>query len=206
MPSEITQIPSSILALLAALLGSILTIGIGKVLDLIQKRQEHKYSLQRIFFEKKIKVAEEIVGQTQKIRNFLEPLGTTLSAIPDLTTTPEIGSFLVSQIQTLSSQIQNIQQEAKDYNYAASLYFDKAILNPVVIPTYQKVFTSIVALFLLGEKAKALTPNTPEAEKQKIKDETIRLLMDFKSDMDSVKTGLDKFISDLRDEMRKYEP
>ena len=47
------QIPSSILALLAALLGSILTIGIGKVLDLIQKRQEHKYSLQKIFFEKK---------------------------------------------------------------------------------------------------------------------------------------------------------
>lgn len=188
------------------MLGSILTIGIGKVLDLIQKRQEHKYSLQKIFFEKKLKVAEVIVGHGEKLRNILEPLSTILEKVTVLPATPEIGSLLTSQLQTLSSRIQNFQQEINDYNDASKLYFDKAILNPVVMPSYQKVFTFIVGFFLLVEKAKALTPDTIGTEGQKIKEEVIQLVMSLKSDMDSLKTGIEKSISELRDEMKKYEP
>jgi hypothetical protein len=199
-------IPSSIMPLLYVLLGSILTIVIGKLLDLIQKSQEHKYSLQKIFFEKKLKIAEAIVGNFQKVINVLQPISAVLTKVTDLSTTPEIGGFLTSQLQTLSSKIQNISLETNDYLQAASLYFDKIELNPVGIPSYEEVFNSILKLLLFAEKVKAITPDTPATEREKMKDEAFKFVADFKSAIDSLRTMTDKTVHDLRDEMKKYEP
>jgi hypothetical protein len=200
------QMSSSVLALLAALFSSILTLGIGKVLDLIQKRQEHQYSLQKIFFEKKIKVAEAVVSNLQKGLNVLQPISTILAKVPDLSTIAETGSFLTSHFQTLSSQIQSIPQETTDYIQAASLYFDETKLKPGGMPSYEEVFNSLLKLPVLLARANALTPDTPAIEREKIKDETIKVLMEFKSHIDSLRAMIEKIIHNLRDEMKKYEP
>lgn len=49
--------------LVAGLLGAVVTIIVTRVLDLIQKSKEHKYSLQKLFFEKKLQAAEASVAE-----------------------------------------------------------------------------------------------------------------------------------------------
>ena len=209
-PSDIMQVSPSIItiiAILGGLLGSILTVAIGKILDLIQKRQEQKYSLQKAFFEKKLRVAEAIAGKCQKTIDVLGPISKILTKMLDSSTTFESKVFLISEMKTfLSSQPQKIQQDTDDYIYAASLYFDRLKLDPVTIPFYEKVFNSLVTFLLLAEKAKTLTPDTPETEREKIRGETIQSIADIKSDIDSVRTMIDKLVYQLRDEMKRYEP
>jgi hypothetical protein len=118
------QVPTSTIAIivtLAALLSSIFTVTLGKILDLIQKHQEHKYSLQKAFFEKKLKTEEAIVSLTQKAISFLGSTSTILTNIPNIFTTPGPGSFLMSQLQILSSQIPKFMQDVNEYVWVAPL-------------------------------------------------------------------------------------
>jgi hypothetical protein len=50
-------------AIMGGLVGSIFTVIITKILEIIQKSKEHKYSLQKTFFEKKLQSAEAAVAQ-----------------------------------------------------------------------------------------------------------------------------------------------
>jgi hypothetical protein len=59
----------STITLLSGVLGSILTIVLTKVLDLFQKSKEHKYSLQKAFFERKLNAAETATIQFQILAN-----------------------------------------------------------------------------------------------------------------------------------------
>jgi hypothetical protein len=71
MDSKFTIDPTtlSVITLLSGLLGSILTIVLTKVLDLFQKSKEHKYSLQKVFFERKLNAAETATIQFQILAN-----------------------------------------------------------------------------------------------------------------------------------------
>jgi len=71
MNNKLTIDPTtlSVITLLSGLLGSILTIVLTKVLDLFQKSKEHKYSLQKVFFERKLNAAETATIQFQILAN-----------------------------------------------------------------------------------------------------------------------------------------
>jgi len=54
--------PTSI-ALIAGLLSSLFTVFVTKLLDLFQNKKQHRYNIERLYFEKKINAAELIVSQ-----------------------------------------------------------------------------------------------------------------------------------------------
>lgn len=49
--------------ILGGLIGSIITVVVTKLLEILQKSKEHKYSLQKSFFEKKLAAAEATITQ-----------------------------------------------------------------------------------------------------------------------------------------------
>lgn len=60
--------------ILGGLIGSILTVVVTKFLDIFQKSKEHKYTLQRSFFEKKLLAAEATITQYTILSNALTNL------------------------------------------------------------------------------------------------------------------------------------
>lgn len=207
MPPENMQLSSSIIALLSGLVGSILTIAVSKVLDLIQKRQEHKYALRKAFFEKKLQVAEAMVGNLQKTINIFRPLSTVLRKIPDFVTQGTPRDFLESQMQTISSQAQKILQETGDCSYAAQLYFDVGKLNNIISLCYEKMLNCAIMYALLEKKARSITPESvSKTDLEEIVNQYSELLKDMTLTIDSLKTSMDTFISAIRDEMKEYEP
>jgi len=50
-------------AIIGGIIGSIFTVLISKILDIFQKSKDHKYSLEKIFFEKKLYAAEVTITQ-----------------------------------------------------------------------------------------------------------------------------------------------
>ena len=205
MASEITQLPISMIAFLGGLLGSILTIAIGKALDLIQKRQEHKYSLQKAFFEKKMKVAEAIVVQSQKLINILGPFNSILCKVPEFAAIGDLGIFQ-SQMTSFGLQAQKLIQETGDCVLAARLYFDTAELDRVTSLCYEKLLNSVLMLSLMNNEMSKLKSDSIGEAGQEILKKAIQFLSEFSSTLTSIKTVSDKFIFKVRNEMKRYEP
>jgi len=207
MPPENMQFSPSIIVVLSGLIGSILTIAVSKVLDLIQKRQEHKYALRKAFFEKKLQVAEAVVGNLQKTINLFQPISTVLRKIPDFATAGTTRDFLESQMQTFSSKAQKILQETSDCSYAAQLYFDVGKLNKIISLCYEKMLNCTIMSGLLEKKVRSITPESvSKTDLEEIVKQWSELLKDIALTIDSLKTSMDSFISAIRDEMKKYEP
>ena len=219
------QVPTSTIAIivtLAALLSSIFTVAIGKILDLIQKRQEHKYSLQKAFFEKKLKVAEALVIYSRKTMEIVGPLTVLFKRIPQFALMPSgqinMLDFLNSETQRISSQLKTFAQETHDSVYAAALYFDTPMPNPDT--AYERVLTSFMKLAFVINKFSLLknadgtfrfstpvaTGSPEEAELLKILKELTQAMTDFTSTIDALKNETDNFIRYVRDEMKRYEP
>jgi hypothetical protein len=160
-PPDAMQVSTSTLAIvatLAALLGSIFTGAIGKILDLIQKNQEHKYSLQKAFFEKKLKVGEALVTYTRKTMGLVGPMNILLKKTPDLATLPKgpvnIPDFVQAEIERLSSQLKTLVQEIDDSIYAADLYFDNPM--PHFGNQYERLLSSFMKVAFIINKASSL--------------------------------------------------
>ena len=71
-------------AILGGLIGSIITVVIGKVLDLIQQSKQHKYSIQKTFFTKKLEVADAAVSQWYLSANLLGSIARLYEQAPVL--------------------------------------------------------------------------------------------------------------------------
>lgn len=69
------------LALFSGLVGSILTVTIGKILELVQESKKHKYSLKRVFFEKKLASLEAAVRLWYKSAEMTGMLSALLAQI-----------------------------------------------------------------------------------------------------------------------------
>lgn len=59
------------IGILGGLIGSLLAVFISKLLEILQKRKEHQYNLERIFFEKKLLAAEATITQYTILSNAL---------------------------------------------------------------------------------------------------------------------------------------
>jgi hypothetical protein len=200
---DLSSLSMPVIALLAGLIGSVLTVAIGKILDLIQKRQEHRYSLQKTFFERKLKVAEAIVINSYKAINLIAPLNTLLKKLPELAVRNiEITNLIQSQADKLSSLL----QETDNSIYATPLYFDTPAYDS---RPYEKLLDSFTALYLAINTFKSLGPDVVKvSDPEKIIElfkPLLESLADLIATMEHLKTGTETYIRSLRDQMRKYE-
>ena len=209
MAAETTQIPPSIIAIVAGLVGSILTISFGKVLDLVQKRQEHRYSLQRAFFEKRIEAAEALVGNMRRAISFLEGISVICKRVTDLAITDLSSELLKGQLQILSSQAQTMMQQTKENYYAAPLYFDMEQLDRINSIVYDKILTLCLMMGLIDMMIKrhaARSDNPSKEDSEDIIHKFGELFDGIVVTLESSKDAMAKFVRDLRDEMKEYKP
>ena len=112
--------------LLGGLVGSALTAIALRILDLYQKRLEHRYGLKRSYFERKLISAEAAVSQGSLLSANLMGLSGLLDLIiktpePLVNTPPE---FLKGMTDSFSQQLAKISSPSFDVGLAIGLFFD----------------------------------------------------------------------------------
>lgn len=115
-----------LIALGGGLVGSVLTVAVSRLLDILQKKKEFNYSLKKAFFERKLSIAEAAISQRYILWSFLKSLSVLFEEVSKnialfMTPPPE---FLRNFIDGISQQIAKVSSPALDAANAASLYFD----------------------------------------------------------------------------------
>jgi len=109
--------------ILGGLIGSILTVSLSKLLEIIQKSKEHKYSLEKSFFEKKLLAAEATITQYTILSNALTNLAVLYDRINNVTN--DVEDFLQN---TLHQQAMQQLEVANNASFivanSVTLYFD----------------------------------------------------------------------------------
>jgi formate/nitrite transporter FocA (FNT family) len=109
--------------ILGGLIGSILTVAITKLLDILQKSKEHQYNLERSFFEKKLLAAEATITQYTILSNALTNLAVVYERLNNETN--EVEDYLQN---TLHQQAMQQLEVANNASFivanSVTLYFD----------------------------------------------------------------------------------
>ncbi|WP_445714116.1 hypothetical protein [Flavobacterium sp.] len=109
--------------ILGGLIGSILTVVVTKLLEILQKSKEHKYTLQKSFFEKKLLAAEATITQYTILSNALTNLAVLYERIHNETN--EVEDYLQN---TLHQQAMQQLEVANNASFivanSVTLYFD----------------------------------------------------------------------------------
>ena len=123
------------IALLSGLFGSIFTVLIGKILEIIQKKYEFTYSLKLKYFEKKLESAEKAIIYSSLISGVFNNLAFMFKEIPKLDNKNARSSLLKIQ-DSFSEQIKQANEILKKYGDSTMLYFDfgDSILNTTSFP------------------------------------------------------------------------
>jgi hypothetical protein len=110
-------------AILGGLIGSILTVVITKLLEIIQKSKEHKYTLEKSFFEKKLLAAEATITQYTILSTALTNLAVLYERLN--IDTNEVEEYLQN---TLHQQAMQQLEVANNASFivanSVTLYFD----------------------------------------------------------------------------------
>lgn len=109
-----------LVGLLSALLGSILTVLIGKFFDIFQKSKEHQYALRKIFFERKLAVAEDLFIQWQVLVSEYGKLAVVFDRLSEKEENTNIGLLNNS----LADALNNITKISEHLSSAIYLYFN----------------------------------------------------------------------------------
>lgn len=111
-------------AILGGLVGSALTVLISRIFDIIQKKNEHKYSLKKSFFERKLCVAEATISQRYIFASCLKTLSVLFEEVSKnmalLIGPPP--DFLRSLGDSISQQLSKLSSPAFDLANAFSLF------------------------------------------------------------------------------------
>lgn len=109
--------------ILGGLIGSILTVVVTKLLEILQKSKEHKYTLEKSFFEKKLLAAEATITQYTILSNALTNLAVLYERIN--IETNEMEDYLQN---TLHQQAMQQLEVANNASFivanSVTLYFD----------------------------------------------------------------------------------
>jgi hypothetical protein len=204
-----------LMALGGGLFGSIFTVVISRVLDIIQKKKEFKYSLKKSFFERKLYIAEAAISQRYIIWSYLKSLSVLFEQVSKnialfVTPPPE---FLKNFIDGISQQIAKLSTPALDVANAASLFFD---LDDSQDSTYAKNLVALMMSidgrqrFLQGLLQYAMIQK-PE-EKDKTSDIISTVLKEMQAETkklsEMIEEGSKKLsvtIYKIRKEMKKFE-
>ena len=201
MSSELTQLPSSYLIVAGGLIGSVVTMMIGKILDLFQKSREHKYSIQKEFFNKKLSSAEVLDSSLQKMTSLYSPLAISLQKMTDFAATEHMEIYS-DFFQKHLAKIQKIAEDIDGLSYSAALYFDMEAIEKSAVTCFEAVMNSVLMLALAAQKV----PSANEADKEILKKEVIKIFEEMSSAIKSLKATTNELLSQIRIEMRKYEP
>jgi len=200
----------------AGLIGSILTAIIMRLIDLWQRRIDHKYNLRRTFFEHKLSVAEAAISRG----NILESCLSIISALLDqviknlpavIFQPPEV---LKNVLDSILTQFTKASAPALDPANAVPLFFDldefnnasiaKEVLESgILIEAGLKIFQSHQALY---------TTATDDAAKEQImltaKQTIEKMQGDIKKFSDKLEKGRSEtssVIKKIREEMKEFE-
>jgi hypothetical protein len=109
--------------ILGGLIGSILTVVITKLLEILQKSKEHKYTLEKSFFEKKLLAAEATITQYTILSTALTNLAVLYERLN--VDTNEVEDYLQN---TLHQQAMQQLEVANNASFivanSVTLYFD----------------------------------------------------------------------------------
>lgn len=109
--------------ILGGIIGSLVTILASKIFEFIKMHIQHKQSLKKLFFEKKINSAEAAASHWSYLRSTIKSFSAILEAA---TNTEDVGyesEFLGNFAESLSHQLKKIEEPDK-LVYSVFLYFD----------------------------------------------------------------------------------
>lgn len=200
--------------ILAGLIGSIITVFITKIIDLIQKSKEHKYSLQKAFFERKLKSAEAAVSQWYVTAGAIGALAKLYENAPILEEGLEPEVFEAMNT-TFSTQLKKVQELSDNLAHSFVLYFDvdESFWEDESMKNY---FTKLSSVTALAKSLNLLYELQPKIEgtkyegfvKNKIKELNHQIRPDLKelsSIMEDARVNIIKLLRKVRNEMKKYE-
>lgn len=113
----------SVEVILAGLIGSIVTVIVTKVLDMIQKQKEYKYSLYKYFFERKIQAAEAAVSKWYSTASSLGSLSILYEQMSSGERELDYEIFMMMN-DAFSSQLEQISKASSEISNTIFLYFD----------------------------------------------------------------------------------
>lgn len=202
-------------ALVGGLIGSLLTVMVTKLLDLLQQAKEHKYALQRVFFEKKLAVAESAFSNyfsTASTLNSLAALYEHFSEPSDRLSGETFESFNSMYVDRL----RKAEDALHDLSNSLFMYFDvnlDSLGNTTSLKKLYDVLSDIQNL-LLSDKILAQLMDQSQGTKNQSKlmakrDEVWRQIFpkmkEFSQLMNDSKQEMVKLLKNLRSEMKKYE-
>ncbi|MDH4222047.1 MAG: hypothetical protein OEV55_00760 [candidate division Zixibacteria bacterium] len=205
----------SIEVILGGLIGSILTVIITKVLDIVQKGREHRYSLQKSFFEKKLQAAEAAVSQWYIIASSVGSFAKLYERMSNKEKELDYQVFRVMN-ESFSSQLQKLLEKSNEISNSVLLYFDiedSDFWNYEPFGKYLDSLSSIVSLDMSmrimvdiydkvkGTKYESMAKN----EIEKIKEQSKERFKDLSLILDKANKEIINLLRKLRSEMKKYE-
>lgn len=111
------------IGILGGLIGSILTVVITKLLEMLQKSKEHKYNLQKSFFEKKLLAAEATITQYTILSTALTNLAVLYERLNEEIN--EVEDYLQNTLhQQVMQQIEVANNASFIVANSVTLYFD----------------------------------------------------------------------------------
>lgn len=202
-------------ALLAGLIGSLITIVATKLLEILQRSREHKYSLQRALFEKKLQSAEAAVMEWHSIASSCSALAGIYEQLSAKDTEIE-GEVAVQLTEVFYERMQKAYSIVNQVSDTVFLYFDiddspfyeSESLNKLVL-----VFTRLRALgesFEILTKLKEQTKH-PISERaiqiqiERIHEEAIIQARDLSTIFDKAYKEMVKLIRKLRADLRRFD-
>jgi hypothetical protein len=190
----------STLVLFGGLVGSIATVGVGKIIDLIQKKQEHEYSLQKMFFEKKLRVTEDYVNYLQNSINALLPLIYILQNVQKRPLSIFNKATSAQFVESLS-RLKKISEE-KDNKYMAGLYYDLSKMGELDSRFTENVLEIMTRL---NEKTEALRSETAPEKQSQLREDIFQEIAFFADMLEKGKKDMNEMISQCRESMKQFE-
>lgn len=202
--------------ILGGFIGSILTVLISRICDLIQKRNEHKYSLKKSYFDRKLCVAEAAISHRYVLLSSLADYLAILTVMSEnlqmiMAFPPE---FMQKMLESANQKMARLSEPAFNAANAASLFFDMAEkLNVGAIKELMDLFVSIDASNRRLQFLASLFAQSKDAgDKQRISTTTTELIAKMQADIKKISDAYEKgykevfeVISHIRGEMKKYE-
>jgi len=201
--------------LIGGLVGSLLTIIAVKALDVAQKRREHRFALQKSYFQKKLQAAETALAKWDSTASALSGLIALYERIVTKEKELEYDLFRMSS-EAFSAQLKDIAQASNEIANIVLLYFDTddtATLNSEAFKKFLDRLSSIKSLdipmrFALDfyEKFRG-SSHEDEAwrEVERIVKEYQACLKDLSSLLNGAHREMVDLIGRTRKAMKKYE-
>ena len=134
--------------LMGALGGALLTIIVVKVLDMGQKRREHRFALQKSYFQKKLRAAETALAKWDSTASALSGLVALYERVVTKEKELEYELFRMTN-ESFIAQLREIAQASHEIANIVLLYFDTedtATLNSEAFKKFLDRLSSITSL------------------------------------------------------------